>query len=215
MKRSPESSQNERLHFKDMSPLSRFSDEVSEQQLHEQIHRLMQTISEMEMVRLSEQKEIENRIRALSDAKETAELKLITLEAAAVSQNASGRVTQKQLIRSLEQLQKEKHMLQKRLSEEQILHSENQQKAFALEQQLLKEITDLKRDLGRVKADNENMGRNVTKKYQELNRLLRSAQGKLEEIKKDRDSMILFLIEVTGKEVTNLNKVRKNGPKRK
>lgn len=175
------------------------SDQPPEIQLRKQIQRLTQTIAEMENIRISEQTDFEEKIRCLNEAKEKAELKIITLEAAVLSDSARGQASHKQLIRSLEQLQKEKHTLQNSLSEERILRNENQKKASALEQRLLAEIKNLQSELKRNEIEVKK-SRNTDKKQQELNQLLRSAQGKLEDMKKERDSMIRCMLEVIGDE---------------
>jgi hypothetical protein len=178
--------------LKNISPLTKYSDEgADDQHVQDQVQRLTETITEMENIRLSEQKDFEDKIRYLNEAKEEAEFKLINLEVAAVSQNSTEKVSEKHLIRSLEQLQKEKHTLQKAMSDERILRNESQQKALIVEKQLQKSISSLKREMNKMKTDNE-------RKNKELHLLLRSAQAKMEEMKRERDSMIKTMLELIG-----------------
>lgn len=167
-------------------------------QIQEKISQLNETIAEMEKNKAAEYRDFIRQIDALQIANHAAEMKLKTLEAEKMSQDERGTTDQQHLLRMLEELRIDRRALQEKLSAEKRAYSQRHMKAMLLEEKLTKEIKQLQERVANATTDSENQSRSMQQKYMDLNRLLRSAHRNLEDVKKERDGMIIVILQILG-----------------
>ena len=155
------------------------------QELYNKIQRLTQTIAEMESVRSVEHAQFNDKTHRLETR------------------------TQKEVPRNdqLDELRKMNTNLHRAVLEERATRNQIQSEAKAIHQQLRKEIEQIQDELERVSSETKTNSEKWEKKKAEINSLLRSAQKKLGDTKKERDEMIQCLIYMMGENKPNIKNV--------
>lgn len=169
-----------------------------ERSLYGDIQKLKRTITALENARSKEKAEYEEKLQHIQQSYQSATLQIELLEnMTSMDKSEEAKPETKLLIRQLELLKQEKKAFYQNFIEERSLRIQKEREMYLLEQRLKKEINDLKDE---IQNHHYLQGRNAFSpengKHRELSELLCSVQAKLEEIKNERDAMIVCLVEI-------------------
>jgi hypothetical protein len=168
-----------------------------------EVQRLTKMIVELEKGRLADQTAFWERWKELQDAKAQAEEGIQALHGVLTSSKEATT----ELVKALEALREENHSIHMELTRERKARAQQNREAIELERQLTAKVEQLTQQLAQVEQQQQSSQQTASldQKNRELNRMLRSAQRNLLEIKKERDTMIRAVLDAAGRKDTEVS----------
>jgi hypothetical protein len=166
-----------------------------EEELCNEIQCLTSKLLELESGRLAEQKELWHNLEKMEGAKLRAEENMEALHGQVAKTNKD---TMARLV-AMGELKKENQRLQKQLDRERKTRETKNREALEVERQLKAKVEELTQKLSQIETPSNHVA-GVEQKNKELRQLLCSAQNNLDDIKRERNSMLQDLLNATGRD---------------
>jgi hypothetical protein len=171
-----------------------------EEELCNEIQCLTSKLLELESGRLAEQKELWHNLEQMETAKLRAEKNMEALHGQVAKTNKDTMAR----LEAMGELKEENQRLRRQLDRERKTREDKNREALELERQLKTKVEELTRQLSQMEKPSSHVV-GVERKNKELHQLLSSAQNNLDDIKKERDTMLRDLLNATGREPSDVS----------